>query len=48
MGTSLVDEDSAYDTLFTVRGTPKSMISEKKFMTLVRKMFYLQIEMWVS
>lgn len=33
MGTFLVDEDSAYDTLFTVRGTPKSMISEEIFMT---------------
>ena len=32
MGTSLVNEDSAPDMLFTVRGTSKSMISDKKIL----------------
>ena len=30
MGTSLVNEDSAYDMLFKVRSTSKTMISDKR------------------
>lgn len=32
MGTSLINEDSAFDTLFTVRGTSKNIISDKKIL----------------